>query len=75
MVTVTKSVIIFFRAADAILVLASLSGFSGSNLVLDKEVGLEKVMSEARRSLSLFQHHDGVTGTSKDHVMIDYAKR
>lgn len=65
----------FIRSAEIILTLAKISGKPGSLWIAKKDIGLEKNLDAARRALSLFQHHDGVTGTAKDHVMADYGQR
>uniref|UniRef100_A0A0X3PLK3 mannosyl-oligosaccharide 1,3-1,6-alpha-mannosidase n=1 Tax=Schistocephalus solidus TaxID=70667 RepID=A0A0X3PLK3_SCHSO len=46
-----------------------------SQLDLETFHYLYDMISSARRNLSLFQHHDGVTGTARKHVMEDYRQR
>ena len=62
------------RAAEIIFSMANTvsrrkkhKNFPGS-LFMDKLI-------QARRHLGLFQHHDGITGTAKDFVVVDYGNR
>nr|CAD7594452.1 unnamed protein product [Timema genevievae] len=63
------------RSAEIVFGLAWSSRPSFASWLLAPETGLTKLLSDARRSLSLFQHHDGVTGTARDYVVEDYAKK
>ncbi|KAJ8963437.1 hypothetical protein NQ318_018917 [Aromia moschata] len=65
----------YIRSAEVIYALAHLSKKPGSSWIVDKENGLGKLISNARLALSLFQHHDGITGTAKDYVVVDYGKK
>lgn len=57
------------RAADTLFMLAR--AFHGNEIATLSGDVLER----QRRNLALFQHHDGVTGTAKDHVVVDYANK
>lgn len=64
----------YLRGAEIIFSFAqSTSARTSSNKFPAKE--LYPLLVAARRNLALFQHHDGVTGTAKDHVVLDYGER
>lgn len=65
----------YIRSAEIILSLAHISGLPGSRLIAEKENNLDRALTEARHSLALFQHHDGITGTAKDAVVNDYGQK
>ncbi|MFH4982270.1 hypothetical protein AB6A40_008979 [Gnathostoma spinigerum] len=57
----------FLRSAELLYSFSSVSSKWMSNYF--------DLLVEARRHVSLFQHHDGVTGTAKDAVVVDYGKK
>ncbi|XP_046613811.1 alpha-mannosidase 2 [Neodiprion virginianus] len=54
-------------------ILAAIGWVRGGDQLAEKS--LFDRLQRARRSHSLFQHHDGIAGTSRDHVVIDYAEK
>ncbi|KAF5740338.1 alpha-mannosidase 2x [Tripterygium wilfordii] len=74
----------FFKAVDRVLehtlrstemMLALLLGYCQRAQCEKLPIGFSYKLTAARRNLALFQHHDGVTGTAKDHVVKDYGSR
>ncbi|KAI1714924.1 alpha mannosidase middle domain-containing protein [Ditylenchus destructor] len=66
----------YLRSADILFTLAS--AHSSNKASTDKFSTATQMydhLVEARRALSLFQHHDGVTGTAKRHVVVDYGDK
>ncbi|XP_061590562.1 alpha-mannosidase 2 isoform X1 [Cololabis saira] len=67
------------RAAEILfsLTLAEMRRFYGNNKLAPEFPAREHFLrlTTGRRSLALFQHHDAVTGTARDPVVIDYGTR
>ncbi|CEF69960.1 Alpha-mannosidase 2x [Strongyloides ratti] len=69
-----RNLIDYLRSAEIIYsIVLGKTNFYEMNQFL-KFVDYNKLVY-ARRALSLFQHHDGVTGTARDHVVLDYGKK
>jgi alpha-mannosidase II len=64
----------YLRNAEIVFSLSNLAQMDRENkfTVANK---LYKQLLVARRNLGLFQHHDGITGTSKTYVVNDYANK
>ncbi|XP_060083773.1 alpha-mannosidase 2x-like [Ylistrum balloti] len=62
------------RAAEVIFTLALSYSRQASVTNFPQEKLMEKLVG-ARRNLGLYQHHDGITGTAKDFVVVDYGER
>lgn len=65
----------YLRCAEIIHTMAWRSVPIEQSSWLVKSDNILNSLVKARESLSLFQHHDGITGTSKDFVVNDYAER
>jgi alpha-mannosidase II len=61
-----------FRASEIIFSVANAKMLEKSTSSQFPKDNLYKKLVQARRNLGIFQHHDGVTGTAKDHVVNDY---
>ena len=58
------------RSSELLSTIAWIKGYD--HIIEDK---MASRLDVARRWHSIFQHHDGVTGTARDHVVIDYAQK
>uniref|UniRef100_A0A8D2NFB1 mannosyl-oligosaccharide 1,3-1,6-alpha-mannosidase n=1 Tax=Zonotrichia albicollis TaxID=44394 RepID=A0A8D2NFB1_ZONAL len=65
----------YIRAAEILYSLALVQSSKSEKMSVFPSVDNYKLLTEARRNLGLFQHHDAITGTAKDWVVVDYGTR
>uniref|UniRef100_A0A8C5UIA9 Alpha-mannosidase n=1 Tax=Malurus cyaneus samueli TaxID=2593467 RepID=A0A8C5UIA9_9PASS len=63
------------RAAEILYSFALVQSSKFEKMSAFPSVDNYKLLTEARRNLGLFQHHDAITGTAKDWVVVDYGTR
>ncbi|KAJ7423563.1 alpha-mannosidase 2 isoform X3 [Pitangus sulphuratus] len=65
----------YIRAAEILYSLALVQSSKSEKMSVFPSANNYKLLAEARRNLGLFQHHDAITGTAKDWVVVDYGTR
>uniref|UniRef100_UPI00398F1BDD alpha-mannosidase 2 isoform X2 n=1 Tax=Pristiophorus japonicus TaxID=55135 RepID=UPI00398F1BDD len=63
------------RAAEILYFLALVAAQKSNKMTMFPSSEDYKLLVEARRNLGLFQHHDAITGTAKEWVVVDYGTR
>ncbi|XP_041041585.1 alpha-mannosidase 2 isoform X2 [Carcharodon carcharias] len=63
------------RAAEILYSLALVGVQKSNKMATFPSSENYKLLKEARRNLGLFQHHDAITGTAKEWVVVDYGTR
>ncbi|XP_074138044.1 alpha-mannosidase 2 [Sminthopsis crassicaudata] len=65
----------YLRTAEILYSFARLQAQKYKKTSLFPSASYYQLLTEARRNLGLFQHHDAITGTAKDWVVVDYGTR
>jgi hypothetical protein len=68
-------IIIISRASEILFSFADLKLLERNTTSQYSRDDLFAMLITVRRNLGIFQHHDGVTGTARDHVVNDYGRK
>ncbi|GCB62790.1 hypothetical protein scyTo_0014541 [Scyliorhinus torazame] len=65
----------YLRAAEILYSFALVGAQKSNKMAMFPSSENYKLLIESRRNLGLFQHHDAITGTAKEWVVVDYGTR